>query len=90
MFPDGGKSRIRIRQSLGRGLRLHPKKDHLVVFDFWDKLKKQYEKKDKNGNVVVEGWPGPNSNIFDSHARIRKQIYENEKFPYNVTEYVVK
>lgn len=90
MFPDGGKSRIRIRQSLGRGLRLHPKKDHLVVFDFWDKLNKRYEKKDENGNVVVEGWPGPNSNIFDSHARIRKQIYENEKFPYNVTEYVVK
>lgn len=35
-FVDGGKSEIRINQSIGRGLRLHPLKDHLNLFDFQD------------------------------------------------------
>lgn len=38
-FPDGGKSEIRVKQSLGRGLRLHPKKEFLNVFDFQDNMK---------------------------------------------------
>ena len=44
-FPDGGKSRIRIRQSCGRGLRLHPKKDYLQVFDYVDNFTKYYGEK---------------------------------------------
>jgi superfamily II DNA or RNA helicase len=39
MFVDGGKSEIRIRQSIGRGLRISPKKDLCIVFDFQDYLK---------------------------------------------------
>ena len=38
-FPDGGKSRIRIKQSVGRGVRLHPKKEYLTVFDYQDEMK---------------------------------------------------
>lgn len=38
-FPDGGKSDIRIKQSLGRGMRLHPNKKYLDVFDFQDCIK---------------------------------------------------
>lgn len=38
MFIEGGKSRIRVMQSTGRGLRLHPKKDLLNIFDFQDML----------------------------------------------------
>lgn len=38
-FPDGGRSRIRIKQSVGRGVRLHPKKEYLVVFDYQDQMK---------------------------------------------------
>lgn len=39
-FMDGGKSDIRIRQSLGRGIRLSPKtgKTSCDVFDFWDSM----------------------------------------------------
>ena len=39
-FVDGGKSDIRIRQSLGRGIRLSPKtgKTHCEVFDFADNM----------------------------------------------------
>ena len=37
-FVDGGKSDIRIRQSIGRGLRLHSKKEFCMVFDFQDWL----------------------------------------------------
>lgn len=39
-FVDGGKSEIRIRQSIGRGLRLHPKKEYCRVFDFQDWMEK--------------------------------------------------
>ena len=39
-FVDGGKSDIRIRQSIGRGIRLSPKtgKTHCEIFDFVDNL----------------------------------------------------
>ena len=39
-FPDGGKSEIRIRQSLGRGMRLFPNKEFCIVFDFQDQIPK--------------------------------------------------
>jgi len=38
-FPDGGRSKIRIKQSVGRGVRLHPKKEFLTVFDYQDQMK---------------------------------------------------
>lgn len=38
-FVDGGKSEIRIRQSIGRGIRLNPGKEKCKVFDFFDDLK---------------------------------------------------
>ena len=38
-FIDGGKSEIRIRQSLGRGMRLYPTKEFCNVFDFQDMMK---------------------------------------------------
>lgn len=37
-FPDGGKSPIRIKQSIGRGMRLFPTKDFCLVFDFQDMI----------------------------------------------------
>ena len=39
-FVDGGKSDIRIRQSIGRGIRLYPKKEYCQVFDFYDNMTK--------------------------------------------------
>lgn len=82
-FPDGGKSEIRVRQSCGRGLRLHPKKDYLRVFDYNDKFTKFFGTKSKNHE---DSWPGPNSNIFNSHARERKKIYSQQKFPITETD----
>lgn len=37
-FVDGGKSEIRIRQSIGRGIRLHSNKEYCDVFDFYDNM----------------------------------------------------
>lgn len=37
-FVDGGKSEIRIRQSLGRGMRLDLGKEKCDVFDFYDNM----------------------------------------------------
>lgn len=39
-FPNGGRSKFRVKQGTGRGLRLHPKKEFLNVFDYQDNMMK--------------------------------------------------
>ena len=39
MFANGGKAKIKIIQSIGRGLRLHTDKDEVIIFDIADNLK---------------------------------------------------
>jgi len=39
IFASGGKAKIKIIQSIGRGLRLHKDKDQLIIFDIGDDLK---------------------------------------------------
>ena len=43
MFAGGGKSFIRTIQSIGRGLRLHERKEMLVIFDLYDNFKSSME-----------------------------------------------
>ena len=38
IFANGGKAKIRIIQSIGRGLRLHKDKKQLIIFDIADNL----------------------------------------------------
>lgn len=59
-FPDGGRSPIRIKQSLGRGLRLHLLKDYLNVFDYQDQMVGSSFKnhaKERNNIYEAEGHP---------------------------------
>lgn len=39
IFAGGGKAKVKIVQSIGRGLRLHDNKDKLVIFDIADQIK---------------------------------------------------
>ncbi|NBP59135.1 UvsW, partial [bacterium] len=39
VFACGGKAKIKIVQSIGRGLRLHKDKDKLIIFDIADDFK---------------------------------------------------
>ena len=39
IFAAGGKAKIKIIQSIGRGLRLHKNKQQLVIFDIGDDLR---------------------------------------------------
>ena len=39
MFAGGGKAKIKIVQSIGRGLRLHNDKKELIIFDIADNLR---------------------------------------------------
>jgi superfamily II DNA or RNA helicase len=39
IFSCGGKAKIKIIQSIGRGLRLHKDKDKLIIFDIADEFK---------------------------------------------------
>lgn len=87
-FPDGGKSRIRMRQSCGRGLRLHPSKEYLTVFDYVDiypKPSASWYKKHKS-----EPWPGPHRNRLHAQGDARKKIYDDQKFPVKEILYELK
>ena len=55
-FPDGGRSKIRIKQSVGRGVRLHPKKEFLTVFDYQDQMK---------GSSFMNHWKERNNKTSD-------------------------
>lgn len=58
-FPDGGKSTIRMNQSIGRGLRLHPNKEYLMAFDFQDWMEKSSFKnhsKERNKMYAENGF----------------------------------
>ena len=39
VFASGGKAKIKILQSIGRGLRLHENKNKLVIIDIADQLR---------------------------------------------------
>ena len=39
IFAGGGKAKIKIVQSIGRGLRLHTDKEELIIFDIADSLR---------------------------------------------------
>lgn len=59
-FPDGGRSEIRIKQSVGRGLRLHELKEYLNVFDYQDEMTGssfQSHSRDRNAIYEREGHP---------------------------------
>ena len=43
IFAGGGKAKIKILQSIGRGLRLHFNKDKLIIFDIADNLNYGYQ-----------------------------------------------
>ena len=67
---DTSKSDRIVRQICGRGLRLFPGKDKVVLFDFVDDLRytlhpKKYYKE----------------NYLWKHSQARKKIYQEQKFP---------
>lgn len=66
VFTESFKSDVIIRQSIGRGLRLHPEKDKLYVFDIVDMMGKN-EKVGKTGHY--------------NHYVERKAIYDHQKYP---------
>lgn len=43
VFASGGKAKVKIIQSIGRGLRLHKDKEGVIIIDIADKLKYSYQ-----------------------------------------------
>ena len=54
IFCSGGKSRIRVIQSIGRGLRLHANKQFLTIVDIADRLKYGIRHSDKRKLLYIE------------------------------------
>ena len=65
------KSEIIIRQSIGRGLRLHSSKDRVNIIDFVDDFR--YKIPDSNRTF---------KNYIFRHGEHRKSIYNEQQFPY--------
>lgn len=66
------KSEIIIRQSIGRGLRKHDRKDKLMIIDFVDDIRFKLD----NGKK----W----KNYLFKHGEKRLEIYKEQKFPYTI------
>ena len=66
IFAESFKSDVIIRQSIGRGLRLHPEKEKLYVFDLVDMLGKN----EKVGKTI----------LYNQYIE-RKRIYDHQNYP---------
>jgi len=75
IFGSPSKSKIRVLQSIGRGLRLHKSKDALILFDIGDDLT----------YITPKGKKKPNYTML--HAIERQKIYIKEKLDYEVYNY---
>jgi len=51
IFASGGKAKIKILQSIGRGLRLHKDKSKLVIFDIADQLRYGIQHSEKRAEL---------------------------------------
>tara|TARA_R110000782_G_scaffold140354_2_gene232891 strand:- start:740 stop:2248 length:1509 start_codon:yes stop_codon:yes gene_type:complete len=71
-FTESFKSEVIIRQSIGRGLRMHESKDVVKIYDFIDDFR----------------YKGPGEkewlNYIYRHGIARRAIYKEEKFPFDV------
>lgn len=67
---DSTKSVVRVRQTVGRVLRLHPDKKMAYVWDYSVHFKK-----------ADRSMPGPWKNCYSKHADERLAIYKKREFP---------
>jgi superfamily II DNA or RNA helicase len=72
-FTESFKSEVIIRQSIGRGLRLHSNKDVVKIYDFIDDFRIKSEDHD---------WV----NYVYRHGVERRKIYKEENFPFDVQD----
>jgi superfamily II DNA or RNA helicase len=68
------KSEIVIRQSIGRGLRLNPTKEKLIIIDFVD----DFRCKMHDGKIF--------QNYLYKHGIHRRTIYDDQGFPYKIVK----
>ena len=69
------KSHFIVRQVLGRGMRLHPGKDKIMVIDFYDNF--EYGKGFQKKNYLMR------------HADARQQIYKDKRFPFKTFKVIL-
>ena len=70
IFASSTKSKIRVLQSVGRGLRLHETKDKMRLYDFADDLRGNSKK----------------MNHALRHFMNRLEMYQKERFPVKITQ----
>ena len=56
IFASSSKSKIRVLQSIGRGLRTHESKDHVVIWDLIDDMSKVSKLGNVHKNYMVQHW----------------------------------
>ena len=73
IFASSTRSKIRLLQSIGRGMRKHETKKQIIIWDITDKL---VFENDWNGKIVQH-----NNHTF-KHFLQRLQYYDNQSFKY--------
>ena len=89
VLTSGGKSKIRILQSIGRGLRTHASKDRLNIIDIVDDL--QISREDANEFRLQSGiGVSTRQNFMLYHFKQRLGYYTDEGFDYANKEVLLK
>lgn len=76
IFSTYYKSKIKVLQSIGRGLRKHKSKDYVILWDLVDDLRWAKRKKDGEGNIQY------NNNYAYTHFLERIAYYKDQEFKY--------
>jgi superfamily II DNA or RNA helicase len=79
IFASGTKSRIKVIQSCGRGLRLHETKDILTIYDIVD----DFSFKDTNKHIEY-------INYGVEHFKERYKLYQQQEFDVSIITYQMK
>jgi type I site-specific restriction endonuclease len=82
IFFSSYKSKIKILQSIGRGLRTHSTKEHMTLWDIVDDLRYTYQGK-KVDNYIYRHWKSRKSYYDEQgfgHETISMSLPENPKY----------
>lgn len=69
------KSKIRVLQSLGRGLRKHPEKSKVVIFDIVDDMRYKSKRGKVHSNYLYDHWLERSKYYIDQKFKQKSQIF---------------
>jgi len=75
---SNSKSKIKVLQSLGRGLRKHPEKSKIIIFDIVDDMRYKSKRGKVHSNFLYEHWLERSKYYIEQEFNQKSQIFKLE------------